>query len=304
MSETKLFKLVGPVAHELTRKTIQLEKSLQTVMERNLATLLGVHFLQSEYSTGKTHGGRIDTLGLDENGYPVIVEYKRAVNENVINQGLYYLDWLLDHKGEFQLLVLEKMGKDKADQIDWADPRLICIAASFTKFDEHAVKQINRNIDLIKYCQFGEDLLDLELIYSHSVGAMNFVESISSNSNASSGTDKTVAEWLEELDPVMKNLFESLRAFLLALGDDVSERQLKLYMAYRRIKNFASIVIQKKSLIVYLKINPETVNLEVGFSRDVRTIGHWATGDLEITIHSQEDFRKAESLLVRSYEES
>ncbi|MEN6622557.1 MAG: hypothetical protein ABFD50_13520 [Smithella sp.] len=86
MSETKLFKLVGPVAHELTRKTIQLEKSLQTVMERNLDTLLGVHFLQSEYSTGKTHGGRIDTLGLDENGCPVIVEYKRAVNENVINQ--------------------------------------------------------------------------------------------------------------------------------------------------------------------------------------------------------------------------
>ncbi|MEN6413424.1 MAG: DUF5655 domain-containing protein [Veillonellales bacterium] len=304
MSETKLFKLVGTVAHELTRKTMQLEKSLQTVMERNLDTLLGVHFLQSEYSTGKTHGGRIDTLGLDENGCPVIVEYKRAVNENVINQGLYYLDWLLDHKGEFQLLVLEKMSKDQADQIDWADPRLICIAASFTKFDEHAVKQINRNIDLIKYCQFGEDLLDLELIYSHSVGAMSLVESISSNSNANRGTDKTVAEWLKELDPVMKNLFESLRAFLLALGDDVSERQLKLYMAYRRIKNFASIVIQKKSLIVYLKINPETVNLEVGFSRDVRAIGHWATGDLEITIHSQEDLRKAESLLVRSYEES
>jgi RecB family endonuclease NucS len=48
-------------------------------------------------STGKTHRGRIDSLGLDENGCPVIIESKRKLNENVINQGLFYLDWLLDH---------------------------------------------------------------------------------------------------------------------------------------------------------------------------------------------------------------
>jgi hypothetical protein len=32
------------------------------------------------------HIGRIDSLGLDETGGPVIFEYKRAVNESVINQ--------------------------------------------------------------------------------------------------------------------------------------------------------------------------------------------------------------------------
>jgi len=46
-------------------------------MEQNLDTLLGVTFLASEYATGKTHGGRIDTPGIDENGFPVIIEYKR-----------------------------------------------------------------------------------------------------------------------------------------------------------------------------------------------------------------------------------
>jgi RecB family endonuclease NucS len=102
---------------ELARKTTELEKSLQTIMEKNLETFLGVGFLESEYTTGKTHGGRIDTLGLDENGCAVIIEYKRAINENVINQGLFYLDWLLDHKGEFKLLVLEKMGKQNIEKI-------------------------------------------------------------------------------------------------------------------------------------------------------------------------------------------
>ena len=69
-----------------------------------MVELLGVRFLATEYATGKTHGGRIDSLGIDEDNSPVIVEYKRSTGENVINQGLFYLNWLMDHKAEFELL--------------------------------------------------------------------------------------------------------------------------------------------------------------------------------------------------------
>lgn len=141
-----------------------LEKSLQTYMEQNLEPLLGVTFLASEYATGKTHGGRIDTLGIDENGFPVIIEYKRALNENVINQGLYYLDWLLDHKAEFELLSLKTFKKQGDEVIDWTGPRLFCIAGDFTKYDIHAVQQINRNVELIRYRKFDTSLLLLELV--------------------------------------------------------------------------------------------------------------------------------------------
>lgn len=61
-----------------------IEKSVQTLFERNLESLLGVRFLATKYVT-TNGGGRIDTLGLDENGCPVILEYKRATNENVVN---------------------------------------------------------------------------------------------------------------------------------------------------------------------------------------------------------------------------
>ncbi len=108
MGDIRIFHMGGQKAQELKGSSIALEKSLQTYIEKNLEPLLGITFLGSEYSTGKTHGGRIDTLGIDENGFPVIIEYKRALNENVINQGLYYLDWLLDHKAEFELKVLKK----------------------------------------------------------------------------------------------------------------------------------------------------------------------------------------------------
>lgn len=98
VSDIKLFSINGQSAQELEAKTAVLEKDLQNHIERHMEVLLGVRFLATEYSTGKTHKGRIDSLGLDENGCPVIVEYKRHTNENVINQRLFYLDLFLDHQ--------------------------------------------------------------------------------------------------------------------------------------------------------------------------------------------------------------
>ncbi|MCP9213075.1 hypothetical protein NMK44_39340 [Streptomyces sp. NEAU-Y11] len=64
----------GGVA-ELTPRLAEVEADVQGLVEAHKETLLGVRFLASEYSTGPVHGGRIDSLGLDENGSPVIVEF-------------------------------------------------------------------------------------------------------------------------------------------------------------------------------------------------------------------------------------
>lgn len=133
MSDIKLFKIQKASVQELEGRSASVEKSLQAQMEAHLEIFLGIRFLATEYSTGKTHGGRIDTLGIDENGCPVIIEYKRSINENVINQGLFYLDWLMDHKAEFTLLVMEKLDKKTSEAIEWSSPRLLCIAGDFTK---------------------------------------------------------------------------------------------------------------------------------------------------------------------------
>ena len=137
MSDIKLFRLNKTGVKELSGSSVALEKSLQTLIENNLETFLGIRFLATEYFTGRTHGGRIDTLGIDENCCPVIIEYKRAANENVVNQGLFYLDWLLDHKAEFKLLVMEKLNKSIAEKIEWSSPRLLCVAGDFNKYDVH-----------------------------------------------------------------------------------------------------------------------------------------------------------------------
>lgn len=301
MSDIRLFRLASGKAQEIPGASDGLEKSLQDLMEANLEALLGVRLLSSEHATGKNHGGRIDTLGIDENDCPVIIEYKRSINENVINQGLFYFDWLLDHKADFKLLVIERLGKDAADAIDWTAPRLICIAADFTKYDEHAVRQINRNIDLVRYRRFGSDLLALELVHRTSTEEAPVEEGAAKTKSPAKTHDKTFTKTMEDLSPELRDIYSSLHAFMLALGDDVQPRQRKLYMAYRRIKNFAGIVPSKKGLTLYLKVDPSTVSIEEGFTRDVTNIGHWATGDLEVWVDSKKAMQKAQPLIQRAY---
>lgn len=305
MSDVKLFRTNGDAVSELGGTSVALEKSLQTLIEKHLDVFLGIRFLASEYLTGKTHGGRIDTLGIDENGCPCIIEYKRATNENVINQGLFYLDWLLDHKGEFELLVLKRLGQATADAIEWGSPRLLCIAGDFTKYDEHAVQQINRNIELLRYVRFGDELLLLQLVNAVVATAPD-EEPVAGAKPKSKSKDKTIADQLALASPKLKDLFEALKATLVNLGDDVQVKTLKLYIAFRRIKNFASVEIKagQERLDVYVKVDPGSIILEPGFTRDVRDIGHWGTGDLEILIRSMDDLEKAKPLLLKSYEAS
>ncbi|WP_417478468.1 DUF5655 domain-containing protein [Maricaulis sp.] len=306
MSDLKLFRLNSDVVTEIEGSSAALEKSLQDLIERNLETFLGVRFLASEFSTGREHGGRMDTLGIDENGCPVIIEYKRATNANVINQGLFYLDWLVTHRGDFEMLVLKVFGQKEAEGVEWLSPRLICIAGDFSKYDEHAIKQMNHNIELIRYMRFDEDLLLLEQVNAVSApgNAPAAAQAISSGSGGSRGADKTVSDYLAQADQELTDRFEALNEYLTNLGDDVQVKPLKKYFAFKRIKNFACVEVHTRSrnLLLYLKVDPDSVELDDGFTRDVRKIGHFGTGDLEVIIRSGADFERAKPLINRSYE--
>jgi len=304
MSDIRLFRLTNGSAEELVGKPVKLEKKLQALIEKHLDTFLHVRFVASEYSTGKTHAGRIDTLGIDENDCPTIIEYKRNSNANVINQGLFYLDWLMDHKAEFELLVQRQIGQDAASKLDWTAPRLLCIAEDFTRYDIHAIQQINRNIELVRYVLFGDDLLLLDLVNVVSADPIDEADGVDTGRGPKQYT--TQEEYLDRAEPQLKELFEAVRDHFLDLGDDVQVKFLKYYIACKRLKNFATMQLQtgKNSLLIWLPLNPDDVTLEDGFSRDVRGIGHHGIGNLELTIRNHDDLGKAKPLIQKSFEEN
>lgn len=204
-------------------------------------------------------------------------------------------------------MVLKTLGQAAADSIEWSSPRLLCLAGDFTKYDGHAVKQINRNIELIRYLRFDEEFLLLELV--NAVQANTHWEELPSTTGAkgkAKSADKTVEEQIALADKSLLDLFEAVKATCLGFGDDVQFKMLKLYAAFKRLKNFVTVEVRASAgkLFLYVKVNPDTVTLEQDFTRDVRNIGHWGTGDLEIVLRNQDDLKRALPLLERAYEAS
>ena len=318
MSDIKLFTLDSEGAQELSGSSASLEKELQHLVEANLEVLLGVRFLATEYNTGNSHKGRIDSLGLDENNCPVIIEYKRDKSGTVINQGLFYLDWLQKNRSDFKWLVMEKIGRDVAEEIEWNGARLLCVAADFPKYDLHAVEQINANIELIRYRYFGEQLLLLELVNTQTANNSNALKQADGVDPVLVPLDseKLIPEARKDSHESRKQqataehmaLYDAICEFVFSLGDEVQRKELKFYTAFKLIKNFASVLlwapIREPSVKLYLKLNPDNVELEQGFSSDVRDKGHWGTGDLELIVRNHADFEKAKPLLTASYEQS
>ncbi|MFI6334292.1 DUF5655 domain-containing protein [Streptomyces sp. NPDC050535] len=293
MSGLKLFHTTNGGVAEVTPRLAEVEADVQGLIEAHMETMLGVRFLASEYVIGCVNGGRIDSLGFDENGAPVIVEYKRGTDAGVINQGLFYLAWLMDHRAEFERLVRDRLGVTAASQVLWSGPRLICIAGDFTRYDVHAVREHRRSIDLVRYRFFGSDLLGLETVASVS-GGIQVARRVRRQAVARAAADIQGASMME--------LTGAVDDALLGLGDGVNRVERKQYRAYQRLRNFACLCPpQRSKLLVYLKVDPKDVDLVPGFTRDVSGLGHHGTGNLEVQLRTPKDVERAQDLFRASY---
>ncbi len=255
-----IFKISGTKLKKLNSLPLDKEKNLQALVEANLIEVLDLLFLATEYTT--TFGGRIDTLAVDTNGSPVIIEYKRNKNDNVINQSLSYLKWLKSQKpGFFEKLMLDKLGKEKADKIklDWHNPRVICVAENYSKFDIDTAEVVPLRIELMKYRYYEDGIFALEPVNVpetaatiQAATAVAIGDSISSN-----GTDtvngNTLDNLLAKAADDTKALFSELRERIVAIDDSITENPTGSYVGYRMGNNFAEIHIGKNQLKIHLR---------------------------------------------------
>jgi predicted transport protein len=246
-----IFKDTTGALKKLNTLPLDKERNLQKLVEDNLMEVLELHFLATEYVT--TFGGRIDTLAVDANGAPVIIEYKRNKNDNVINQALSYLKWLRAQKPEFfQMLMINKLGQGVAESIklDWNNPRVICIAESYSKFDVDTVEVVPLRIELFKYRYYEQGIFGLE--------SLNVPEAVSAATPASTSpiADKpasSVALLREKGSPAIRELFGQLQEQIVNLDEGIEEKPTSLYVAYRAAKNFAEVHIGRNQLKIHLR---------------------------------------------------
>lgn len=271
------------------------EKELQGLVEKNLESIFNCRFIATEFSTGRLHAGRIDTLAISEENNPVIIEYKVVESSQLVNQSLYYLSWINDHKGDFQMAVDKKY---ENIEVDWSYIRVICMAPGYKKYDLHAVQMMGANIELWEYNYYEDGMFALDQIFNNSCNNMKQNRGSSANSESQNANDSTIIEYTidEHVNKIVEpkqEIFYQLQEILTSLSDEIDEVPKKNYIAYKLTQNIACVEIHKNEILLFLKYNPEQIsNMPKNF-RNVKNIGHFGTGDLEIRIRSVDDIHIA-----------
>jgi len=288
-----IFQVYNNKIKQLKTSNFRSEKDLQVLVENNLEEIFGIKFIASEFSTGEKHGGRIDTLGLDENNSPVIIEYKWGEKDNVINQGLFYLDWLVDHKGDFQVVVERKLGKKI--KIDWSQPRLILIAQSFNKYDKYAINRMSENIELWSYSFYENGIFEVNIEGS-------------SQADNKRGKRITKIEYekydlnyhLNKTSKELQRKFNEIRERILELPNIQEKPEQKSGITYRTTKSFCRFEFRKNSINLLLR-EPK-YNDPKQLVKDITSFEWGYKGLVKIDKLSNVDYLF--SLIKQSYEET
>lgn len=303
--DNRKLKLIRPTNFDL-------EKDIQSLIEQNLTTVFNCRFVATEFPTGAEHAGRIDTLALSEDNNPVIIEYKKVESSELINQSLYYLSWIKDHRGDFQIAAQQTLGANV--EIDWSDVRVICIAPGYKKYDLHAVQMMGANIELWQYRLFDNGAFYLEEVFRRS-NALS-PELVASNDGknpimVAAGKKAAITratgsytfdEHIEDVDDNIKTMVHDLREYILELGESVEENPKKFYVAYKVTQNFVCMEVKKNKVILYLKLDPGEFDKLPDNARDVREIGHVGTGDFEMTVKTGNDIEEAQKHVKQAFE--
>ncbi len=305
-----IFEIEKGKAKRVRLSEFKLEKDLQRLIEENMETIFNCRLIATEFSTGNIHSGRIDSLAISEDFNPVIIEYKKVASSDLINQSLYYLHWIRDHKGDFQVAANKTLGNNI--EVDWSDIRVICIAPEYKKYDLHAVQVMGANIELWQYKLYENGILNIEEVYKRTNTSSREVEDYNEKNPVMVEAGKkaaitrknavyTIEEHFNNLDKSLVDLFNTVRDYITSLDSSIEELPKKNYIAYKTSQNFVCLQTYKKKLTLYLKLNPDEVKPMPAQCRDVRNIGHYGTGEFELIIKDFTEFEETKYLINEAY---
>lgn len=284
----QLFNIKHDKLNSIDEQPFKLEKDIQNLFEKNLQTISNLKFVKSEFAV-KDY--RIDTLAYDtEANAFVIIEYKKSSNLSVIDQGVTYLNLMLEYKANFIIEYNESCKENlKRNQIDWSQSRIIFVAPAFTEYQKQSTNFKDLPIELWEIKKFENNLI--------SINPVKKSKSAPTISNVQKNKNSTLAKVTREIvvydeayhlkdhcDDVLE-LYDSFKNAILALSPDLEITPQKLYIAFKRGKNnIVSIHLQNQSLKMWINAKKGFLDDPKNITKDVSQLGHWGTGDYEIIV--------------------
>lgn len=287
---------------QLKQQKFKLEKDIQRLFEENLTLLSGYIFIRSEFSIKNS---RIDTLAFDpETQAFVIIEYKRQQNSSVVDQGISYLNLMLEYKADFIVEYNEKQKFPlKRNDVDWSQSKVVFVSPAFNDFQIQATNFKDLPIELWEVNRFDNDIITLNII-NKSKSAPN-IKAVSIEKNEEFSTLKEIkvyqeSDHLSDKSDFIQELYEDFKQGILNLDPDIEINTRKLYIAFKKDRNIADIRIQQKNLKIWINLPYGELDDPKNLAKNVSNTGHWGNGDYEITIESTQYLEYIMSLIKQA----
>lgn len=287
---------------QLKQQKFKLEKDIQRLFEENLTLLSGYIFIRSEFSIKNS---RIDTLAFDpETQAFVIIEYKRQQNSSVVDQGISYLNLMLEYKADFIVEYNEKQKFPlKRNDVDWSQSKVIFVSPAFNDFQIQATNFKDLPIELWEVNRFDNDIITLNII-NKSKSAPN-IKAVSIEKNEEFSTLKEIkvyqeSDHLSDKSDFIQELYEDFKQGILNLDPNIEINTRKLYIAFKKDRNIADIRIQQKNLKIWINLLYGELDDPKNLAKNVSNTGHWGNGDYEITIESTQYLEYIMSLIKQA----
>lgn len=246
-----IFKITNPLLlSRINEIDFALEKNLQTLIEKNIEAVFGLQLVISEFQLKDL---RIDTLAfnLESNSF-VIIEYKKDRNFSIIDQGFAYLSLLLNNKAEFTLLYNEKNNiTKKISDIDWSQSKVLFVSPFFTSYQRKAIEFQDLPIELWEVKLYDNNTILFNQIQS--VEKRESIKKLNQKSEIIKKVNQEIKVYNEDdsliiFDQKIKTLYYKLRDELLNIGDNISIKPKKHYIAFKKNTNFVYINPTKSGL--------------------------------------------------------
>jgi predicted transport protein len=284
---------------QVNEKSFKLEREIQLIFEKNLQEIMGLELVKSEFTIKNK---RIDTLAFDKQTQAfIIIEYKRDKNYSVVDQGLTYLNLMLQNRAEFILTYNETL-KDTlhSKNIDWSQSRVAFVSPSFTENQISASDFKDFGIELWEIKQFENNFISINSIKKSS--SAQSIKPLLENSEKLKEVKEHIKVYTEE--DHFKNgsdftieLYEKFKTSILNLADNIEIIPQKFYIAFKKGSNISDIEIQKKGLKIFINAKKGSLSDPKNLVKDVSNIGHRGNGDYQIQIENDNDLEYIMSLI-------
>lgn len=296
----------GPVVR-MKEKPFKLEREIQRLFEQNLPAIMNLELVKSECII---RNRRIDTLAFDPQSKAfVIIEYKRERNRSAFDQGITYLNLMLQHKADFLVEYNEcRKAQLRRSDIDWSQTRVAFVAPNFTENQIEATDFRDFAIELWEVRRYENGLIAVTPIQKSPTAES--IRQIAGN-NASIRTiaeeirTYTEEDLLQGKSDEAAALYDRYRSAILNLADGIEIKPQKLYVAFKKEnRNIVDIEIQRKGLKIFINVKQGRLCDPKGLARDISGVGHWGNGDYEIKASDDKELEYVMSLARQALEQS